>query len=129
MTAVGRRIPIGTALGRVGLALALAFGALAAGAGYWQVFRSADLSSSPDDAGVIAASRHVLRGIITDRNGKQLAWNERDKNGEPYRVYAAAALSGVLGYASRLWGSAGLERSWDAQLSGAASVDPLTDLT
>ena len=129
MTAIGRRIPIGAALGRVGLSLAVAFGALAAGAGYWQVLRSADLSSSPDDAGVIAASRHVLRGEITDRTGKRLAWNVRDKNGEPYRVYASPALSGVLGYASRQWGSSGLERAWDAQLSGAASADPLYDLT
>ena len=130
MTALtGRRIPIGTALGRVGLSLALAFGALAAGAGYWQVLRSADLSSSPDDAAVIAASRHVLRGIITDRTGAKLAWNVKDKNGEPYRMYASAALSGVLGYASRQWGSSGLERAWDAQLSGAASADPLYDLT
>jgi peptidoglycan glycosyltransferase len=129
MTAIGRRVPIGTALGRVGLSLSLAFGALAAGAGYWQVFRSADLSSSPDDAGVIAASRHVLRGVITDRDGKQLAWNVRDKNGEPFRTYASDALSGVIGYASRQWGRAGLERAWDAQLSGAASADPLVDLT
>lgn len=128
-TARSRRIPIGTTLGRVGLSLALAFGALAAGAGYWQVLRSADLSSSPDDAGVVAASRHVLRGVITDRTGAKLAWNQTDKNGEPYRVYASAALSGVLGYASRQWGSSGLERAWDAQLSGAASADPLVDLT
>ena len=128
-SSLGRRIPIGTALGRVGLALAVAFGALAAGAGYWQVFRSTDLSSSPDDAGVIAASRHVLRGVITDRDGKRLAWNVRDKNGEPFRMYASPALSGVLGYASRQWGNSGLERAWDAQLSGAASADPLYDLT
>ncbi len=129
MTGIARRVPIKTALGRVGLSLSLAFGVLAAGAGYWQVFRSTDLSSSPDDAGVIAASRHVLRGVITDRDGNRLAWNGEDKNGEPFRIYASPALSGVLGYASRQWGSAGLERAWDAQLSGAASADPLVDLT
>ncbi len=126
---LGRRIPIGTALGRVGIALAVAFGALAAGAGYWQVFRSPDLSRSPDDAGVIAASRHILRGVITDHDGVTLAGNKRDRNGEPYRVYASPSLSGVLGYASRQWGNSGLERAWDAQLSGAASADPVFDLT
>jgi len=111
------------------LALALAFGALAVGAGYWQVFRSADLSRSPDDAAVIAASRHILRGLITDRDGKVLASNKRDKNGEPYRVYADPSLSEVIGYASQQFGSAGLERAWDAQLSGVVSPDPLLDLT
>ncbi|HLX35248.1 MAG TPA: penicillin-binding protein 2 [Candidatus Limnocylindrales bacterium] len=126
---LGRRVPIGTALGRVGLALAVAFGGLALGAGYWQVIRSADLSSSPDDAAVIAASRQVLRGVITDRDGKRLAWNARDSSGEPYRVYADPSLSGVIGYSSRTYGNAGLEAAWNAQLSGVASTDPLFDLT
>jgi peptidoglycan glycosyltransferase len=126
---LGRRVPIGTTLGRVGLSLSLAFGALAVGAGYWQVFRSSDLSRSPDDAAVIAASRHIVRGVITDRDGKVLGSNKRDQNGEPYRVYADASLSGVIGYASQTFGAAGLERALDAQLSGVVSADPLLDLT
>lgn len=125
----GRRVGIGLALGRVGLALAIAFGGIAAGAGYWQVLRSADLARSPDDAGVIAAARHAVRGVITDRDGKRLAWNATDRNGEPYRVYASPALSGVIGYSAIQWGQAGLERAWNAELTGAASADPLFDLT
>jgi penicillin-binding protein A len=125
----GRRIGIGAALGRVSLVLAFAFGGLAVGAGYWQVIESSDLSRSPDDAAVIAAARNVLRGEIFDRDGVRLAWNERDANGEPYRVYASNALSGVIGYSSRQFGPAGLEAAWNAELSGAASADPLRDLT
>ena len=125
----GRRVGIGVALGRVSLALALAFAALAVGAGYWQVIESQALSTSPEDAAVIAAARNVVRGEIVDRDGNQLAWNKRDKNGEPYRVYASPALSGVIGYWSRQYGSAGLEAAWNAQLSGVISADPLRDLT
>ena len=73
---------------RVALSLAVAFGGLAAGAAYWQVFRSAELSSSPDDAAVIAASRRVVRGEITDRDGVRLAWSVVDGNGELQRRYA-----------------------------------------
>jgi peptidoglycan glycosyltransferase len=124
-----RPVGIGRSLGRVGLSLVLAFGALAAGAGYWQVLRSSDLSNAPNDAAVIAAERSVRRGVITDRDGKRLAWNAIDKNGEPYRVYASPALSGVIGYASRQWGNAGLEQAWNTQLTGIASADPLYDLT
>lgn len=124
-----RPVGIGTTLGRVGLALAVAFGAIAGGAGYWQVIRSSDLSGAPDDAAVIAASRHIVRGIITDRDGKRLAWNARDSHGEPYRIYASPALSGVIGYAATQWGTAGLERAWNAQLTGVHSADPLYDLT
>jgi peptidoglycan glycosyltransferase len=124
-----RRGGIGPALGRVGIALAIAFGGLAGGAGYWQVLESTALSQSPDDAAVIAASRHVIRGVITDRDGTRLAWNARDRNGEPYRIYASPALSGVIGYSALQWGTAGLERAWNPQLTGAASADPLYDLT
>jgi penicillin-binding protein A len=124
----GRRIGIGAALGRVSLILALAFGGLALGAGYWQVIESQNLSRSPDDAAVIAAARNVLRGVISDRDGVQLAWNERDQNREPYRVYASNALSGVIGYSSRQFGQAGIESAWNAELSGIASADPLRDL-
>ena len=125
----GRRIGIGAALGRVSLALAIAFGGLALGAGYWQVIESGNLSSAGDDAAVIAAARNVRRGEIFDRDGNRIAWNKRDANGEPYRAYASNALSGVLGYASRQFGTAGLESAWNAQLSGVISADPLRELT
>ncbi|MBI2780431.1 MAG: hypothetical protein HYX55_01380 [Chloroflexi bacterium] len=120
---------IGTALGRVALLLAFLFGGLALGAGYWQVIESANLSSAGDDAAVIAAARNVLRGEIFDRDGVRLAWNKRDKNGEPYRVYASSALAPVIGYASRQYGTTGLESAWNAQLSGVISTDPLRELT
>ena len=125
----GRRIGIGAALGRVSLALAVAFGGLALGAGYWQVIESSNLSSAGDDAAVIAAARNVRRGAIFDRDGERLAFNRRDDNGEPYRVYASDSLSHVLGYSSRQYGTAGLERAWNAQLSGVVSADPLRELT
>jgi len=124
----GRHPGIGTALGRMAIALMVAFGALAATAGYWQVFRAGDLSSSPDDAAVVAAGRHVVRGEITDRDGERLAWTALDANGEPYRKYRSPSLSGVLGYASRSFGTAGLERAFDAQLTGITPVDPIADL-
>jgi peptidoglycan glycosyltransferase len=125
----GRRVGIGQALGRVGLALALAFGGLAVGAGYWQVIESANLSSAGDDAAVIAAARNVKRGEIFDRDGVRLAWNKKDRNGEPYRAYASPALAPVIGYASRQYGTSGLENAWNAQLSGVISADPLRELT
>ena len=123
-----RRPGIGATLGRIGLAMAVAFGALAAGAGYWQVWRASDLSSAPDDAAVVHASRNVVRGEITDRDGERLAWSVEDENGEPYRVYLSRSLSGVLGYASRTYGTAGLERAFDAELSGVTAADPVQEL-
>ena len=119
-TSAPRRRPVGRTIGHVGLALTVAFAGLALGAGYWQVLRSPDLSRAPDNPVVIAAARNVVRGQIVDRDGKVLASNKRDDNGEPYRVYSDRSFSTVIGYASRQFGTAGLERSWNAELTGIA---------
>ena len=66
------------------------------------------------------------RGLIKDRTGKVLADNKKDANGESYRVYAGRQISQVVGYASTTYGRAGLERSFDAELTGLAG-DPFAD--
>ncbi len=121
--------PLGRTIGQVGLALTVAFAGIALGAGYWQVIRSPDLSRAPDNPAVIAAARNVVRGTIVDRDGKVLAANKRSADtGEPYRVYADRAFSTVIGYASTDFGTAGLERSWNAELTGVSNRDPIGDL-
>jgi penicillin-binding protein A len=130
VTAGGQRTarrPVSANVAQVGAALVIAFGVIAAGAGYWQLVRSADLSTSPDDPAVIAAARNTPRGLIKDRHGTVLASNKKDADGEPYRVYKDKSLSPVIGYASRYYGTAGLERTYNAQLSGVAQSDPLAE--
>ncbi len=122
------RRPVGRNVARIGVVLAVAFAVLAAGAGYWQVFRAPDLSSAPDNPIVVAAARDALRGNIVDRSGVVLASNRHDANGEPYRVYADPAMSPVIGYASQLFGSAGLERTYGSELLGLTRPDPVADL-
>ena len=97
-----RRRPIGTSITRVGLVIAFAFGALAGGAGWWQVVESPSLSSAPDNPAVVAAGRRAVRGEIVDRTGEWLARSDRDANGEPFRIYRSTTLSPVLGYSSQL---------------------------
>jgi peptidoglycan glycosyltransferase len=123
----GRR-PVGHNVGRVGVTLALAFVVLAAGAGYWQVWRAQELSTTPDDPAVIAAARHVVRGQIKDRTGTVLASSKKDANGEPYRVYTDRSMSPVIGYASRFFGTSGVEHTYDGELTGVLSPDPVQQL-
>ena len=118
--------PLSATTIHVAILLSAAFAILAGAAGYWGVVRATDLARSPDDAAVIAASRTVPRGRILDRDGTVLARNEADENGELFRVYISATVSQVVGYASRIYGRAGLERTYDAELTGLAG-DPLTD--
>ena len=118
--------PLGGRVVRLGIALAIAFGGVALGAGYWQVLRADDLSHDPADAGVIAAARSTVRGRILDRDGRVLATNRRDASGDLYRVYADRSLSAPLGYASSLYGSAGLEAADTSVLMGLGADDPLS---
>jgi peptidoglycan glycosyltransferase len=120
--------PIATNVLRTGLALVVAFAVLAAGAGYWQVVDAQRLSTRPDNPSVIAAARRTLRGPIVDRNGQWLAKSVRDQNGEAQREYRDKTISTVVGYASRQFGTAGLERSYNAQLLGLTTGDPLSGL-
>jgi penicillin-binding protein A len=126
LTTSRTRRPLGTTIVHVALAISIAFGSLAAAAGYWGVIVAPELVRSPYDPAVIAASRTVERGRIFDRGGTVLARNERDENGELYRSYANRAVSQVVGYSSRRFGSAGLERAYSAELAGLA-VDPVAD--
>jgi penicillin-binding protein A len=123
-----RPAPLGRTIGHVGLALTIAFGGIALGAGYWQVIRSSDLTTDPANPLVVSAARNVVRGTIVDRDGKVLASNKRDPNtGQPYRVYSDDAFSGVIGYSSRQFGTAGLERSFNAELTGVSNGNPIGD--
>jgi len=120
------RRPLGRTTIHVAIVMSLAFALLAGAAGYWGMVRAPELVRSPNDAAVIAAARTVPRGLIRDRTGRLLADNKKDEHGEFYRVYAGSALSQVVGYASPTFGRAGLERAYDAELTGLAG-DPLTD--
>jgi peptidoglycan glycosyltransferase len=124
----GDRAPIGRGIARTGLVLSLLFGLIAVGAGYWQVVRASELSRAADNPLVIAAARDVVRGTIVDRSGTILATNRNDANGEPYRVYADRSLAPLIGYASPVYGTAGLERADNAELSGLGSNNSLEDL-
>jgi penicillin-binding protein A len=120
--------PIGRGVVRLGIVLLVAFAVLAATAGYWQVVRSADLVGRPDDPLLIAAARNIVRGEIRDRSGHLLATSKRDAHGEPYRVYPSKAVAPLVGYASRIYGTAGLERAYDAELTGIKAPDPVDEL-
>jgi len=120
------RRPIGRTTFHVAVVLSVCFAIVAGAVGYWSVIEAPGLVSSPNDAAVINAARTVPRGLIKDRDGNVLASNKKDKNGESYRVYANRAFSQVIGYASSIYGRAGIELAYDAELTGLAS-DPVSD--
>lgn len=128
-TAVRAPRTIGANAVRAGTTLVLAFGLLAGGAGWWQVVDAHRLATAPDNPSVVALTRRAMRGPIVDRTGTWLARSTRDANGEAVRHYRDASVSPVVGYASRLYGTAGLERAYNAELLGLTGADPFTEMT
>ncbi len=128
MTGPVGRAPIGGNVLRTGIALVLAFAILALGAGWWQVVEAQRLSRAADNPSVIAVARRALRGPIVDRDGRWLARSSRDKNGEAVRTYRDESISQVVGYASRQFGTAGLEKTYNAELLGLSGSDPFDGL-
>ncbi len=120
---------IGANAARTGTVLALAFALLAGGAGYWQVAEAHNLATAPDNPAVVAIARRAMRGPIVDSQGAWLARSERDANGEAVRQYRDDAISQVVGYASRLYGTSGLERTYNAELLGLTGTDPFLEMT
>jgi penicillin-binding protein A len=123
--AVGPPPAVARNIFRTGIALVLAFAILAGGAGWWQVIEAERLSTAADNPAVVAVARRALRGDIVDRDGRWLARSERDANGEAIRRYRDRTISHVVGYASRRFGTAGLERSYNAELVGLVGRTPL----
>jgi peptidoglycan glycosyltransferase len=61
----------------------------------------------------------ITRGTIHDRNGRRLAYDLEDKDGNPLRFYTEPSLAHVVGYLSGLRiGVTGIEKTYDSTLLG-----------
>lgn len=118
---------IGSALLRVGLSLALIFGGLSIGLGYWQVVEAQSLTADPANPLVQAAVRAAPRGRILDRTGVVVALDE-GSGADRRRRYPYPGMAPVLGYKSLIFGAAGVERAYDAELTGLAPLGPGGDV-
>ena len=76
---------------------------------------------------MLAASRNAPRGTIFDANGNILA-RTVNSGGELLREYPYFVAAPVVGYRSNIFGTAGLERTYDAQLTGLISLAPGDEL-
>jgi peptidoglycan glycosyltransferase len=119
---------VGRSLLSLSLALAVAYAALAGGLAYWQVVQAQALTADPLNPLSLAAAREAPRGTIYDVNGVVLARNVRGPGGERVREYDYPYLAPVIGYSSPVFGTAALERAYDAQLTGLVSLRPGDEL-
>ena len=113
---------IGSGLLRVGMVICLAYALIAVGAGWLQVVQAGPLSEDPRNPLQLAAERAAPRGRILDVRGVVVADDGPSRGGVRPRRYPHPAMAPITGYKSALFGTAGLERTYDRQLVG---LDPL----
>lgn len=86
---------------------------------YIQVFRGDYLAGHPLNHRSAEAAAKVERGTVFDRRGEKLAYSEQDEAGKFVRRYPYGAMAAhVVGYASQRYGQAGVESSFNGELSG-----------
>jgi peptidoglycan glycosyltransferase len=91
----------------LGFSLSIVF--LSLGLIYWQVVRSDSLLDNPANRRLILLEQRVIRGGIFDRNGEVLA-QTKEVDGKKTRIYPKGeALQPLVGYATVLHGSSGME--------------------
>lgn len=114
---------IGAGLLRVAAVVFVGYLAVVLGAGWWQLLQAGPLTDDPRDPLRAWVDRNVARGRILDSRGSVVVGNTTDEDGVRIRRYRFPAMAPITGYHSPLLGTAGLERSYDLQLSG---MDGLT---
>ena len=105
---------------RLSLAIAVGYSALAGGLAYWQVIEAQRLTTDPLNPIVLAAARNAPRGTIYDAKGNVLADNA--PGSKQLREYPYLVAAPVVGYRSSIFGTAGLERTYNAQLTGLTTL-------
>lgn len=85
---------------------------------YFQLFKSPVINEMAANTRVIAKKNEVLRGTIYDRDGNALTSSERVNETSQKRNYLNDDLYvHALGYISPVYGSTGLEETYDSELS------------
>ncbi len=90
---------------------------MSVGAGWWTLFRGADLLTRTDNPRRSISDRYVKRGALLDRNNLPINLTI-GQTGEYIREYAYPELGPVTGYTHPVFGQAGLESSLDEYLRG-----------
>ncbi len=115
-------------LRNIALGFSLSIVCLSFGLVYWQVVRASDLLDNPANRRLVIMEQRVVRGGIFDRNGEVVA-QTLEEEGKKRRNYPKGeAMEPLVGYATILRGSAGLEAHLGDWLLGVKDSTPMQTL-
>ncbi len=94
---------------------------------YFTLIKGPEIVTRPDNRRMWDIRNKVVRGIIYDRNGKELSVSEKKSGSSDYkRVYKGGAVTAhALGYYDPQYGITGLENLYDSYLSSNISASLL----
>ena len=103
--------------------------ALIARLAYLQIFKAEEIRTLPSNNHVSTKASKVRRGSILTSDGVTLAESVLGENGTYERTYPQGSLaSHTVGYISAVYGSSGIESTYDDVLTGAQSYTTWKDL-
>jgi peptidoglycan glycosyltransferase len=98
------------------------FGVLIGATSWWSVLRAKPLQDNPYNRRPLLEAQRIPRGFLFADDGTKLATNRHTGKGETlryYRTYPTGSLfSHAIGYAYISRGSAGIEKSYNRELTG-----------
>jgi peptidoglycan glycosyltransferase len=113
-------------LNRVTFALLAIFVIIAISASYWATVEADSMLDRPDNLRRVIQEQSIRRGTIYDRNGERLAYNDiLTMPGEitlAQRMYPYPEAASAVGYYSYNYGTAGIEKVFNDDLTGANAL-------
>lgn len=95
---------------------------------YFETFQAAKVVTNSYNKRQWLNEEYVLRGTITDRNGKALAYSEKVDDRQIRQYKYGRLYSHVIGYSSKEYGKAGLEASYNSYLLNISDNNPLLEI-
>ena len=94
---------------------------------YFQIIKAEKLNKDPKNARNFEDNAYAERGKILDKNGKLLAYSEKNEDGKTYtRKYSYNYLySNITGYSDPNLGKIGIEASLNRELANVSKKEDL----
>ena len=123
------RVSLGRRLTETMIVFSLLFAVLVANLTITMVIRADEYQNMSSNNHTIAHEQQTERGTIETSDGVVLAQSVEDEDGTYQRVYPAGDLaSNVVGYASTIYGTSGIESSCNDSLKGEQSFASWSDV-
>lgn len=114
-------------VGRLLLFLVICFGAVMAAATYWAVAGPETLLKEPINYRLRDEAGRLIRGAITDRDGRSLVLSIPGEGRLMTRRVVEASVYSLTGYSSIQYGVGGAEAAFDSILRGTGAIDDFGD--